>query len=536
MNTTREDGRKSLADRLVRGPAGFRDLLQRLGPTFIKLGQFLALRPDLVPQEYCDELMGLLDQVPSFPWEQARASLREDFGREPTEIFSFINPRPLAAGSLAQAHLARTKDGQEVAVKIQRPQIRGRVLKDLRRTKVLARLLQMSGFSLISSPQELFQELTTWMMQEIDLNHELANLTRLYQLTLNSPYERVPKPYPDLSSARVLTAEFLSGVPVSEILIALRSGRPEELERVKNFGADWNQFAANLVRSTLGQIFRYQFFHADLHPGNLLVLPGSVVGYVDFALCDELDETLRKDQLRYITAVYSGDLEQMFKALTQILIPGERTDIEGLRMEFMAETRTWLGKSANNGIDGVNKRSQMERSPIAQWMVGIMRATRRHGFKVPTQILSMYRALLTAESVAASLAPELDVRAVGQEFFSALAVEEAFHSLDPAKLQPILLNMLALGQDLPGQLRQILADLTEGRLTVKVDVSETQTTARTRSRRVRLLVTSILSLGIAVLITQAQLPRVFGISLCWPLYGVLVLIYISTYFQWRRLR
>ena len=520
----------------MRGPAGFRELLQRLGPTFIKLGQFLALRPDLVPQEYCDELMGLLDQVPPFPWEQARAILREDFRREPTEVFDFINPRPLAAGSLAQAHLARTRDGQEVAVKIQRPQIHSRVSKDLRRGKVLARLLQVSGFSLIASPRELFQELRTWMMQEIDLNHELENLTRLYRLTLNSPYEKVPKPYPDLSSARVLTAEFLSGVPVSEILIALRSGRPEELERVKNFGADWNQFAANLVRSTLGQIFRYQFFHADLHPGNLLVLPGNVVGYVDFALCDEMDETVRKEQLRYITAVYSGDLEQMFKALTQVLIPGDRTDIEGLRMEFMFETRTWLGRSANSGIDGVNNRSRMDPSPIAQWMVGVMRATRRHGYKVPTQILSMYRALLTAEAVATSLAPELDVRAVGQEFFSALAVEEAFRALQPEKWQPILLNALALGQDLPGQLRQIVADLTEGRLTVKVDVSENPRTARTRSRRVRLLVTSILSIGIALLITQADLPRLFGISLFWPLYGVLVLLYISTYFQWRRLR
>ena len=536
MNSAREDGRKSLADRLVRGPVGFRDLLQRLGPTFIKLGQFLALRPDLVPQEYCDELMDLLDQVPPFPWEQARTILTEDLGREPTEVFKFINPRPLAAGSLAQAHLARTRDGQEVAVKIQRPQIRSRVSKDLRRAKVFARLLQMSGFSLIASPQELFQELRTWMMQEIDQKHELENLGRLYRLTGDSPYEKVPKPYPDLSSSRVLTAEFLSGVPVSEILIALRSGRPEESKRVKNIGVDWKQFAANLVRSTLGQVFRYQFFHADLHPGNLLVLPGNVVGYVDFGLCDELDETVRKEQLRYLAAVYSGDVEEMFKALTEVLIPGDRPDIEGLRMEFMAETRTWLARSANSGIDGVNNRSRMDRSPIAQWMVGIMRATRRHGYKVPIQILSMYRALLTAEAVATSLAPELNLRAVGQEFLSALAVEEALHSLDPRKWQPILLNVLALGQDLPSQLRQIVADLTEGRLTVKVDVSETQKTARTRSRRVRLLVTSILSIGIALLITQARLPRLFGISLSWPLYGVLVLIYISTYFQWRRLR
>lgn len=520
----------------MHGPSGFRELLQKLGPTFIKLGQFLALRPDLFPQKYCEELMGLWDQVSPFRWEQARAILREDFGREATEVFNFVNPRPLAAGSLAQAHLARTREGQEVVVKIQRPQIHIRVSKDLRRAKVLARLLQVGGFSLIASPGELFRELRTWMMQEIDLNHELENLGRLYRLTVNSPYEKVPKPYPNLSSARVLTAEFLSGVPVSEILIALRSGRPEELERVKTLGVDWNLFAANLVRSTLGQIFRYQFFHADLHPGNLLVLPGNVVGYVDFGLCDELDETVRKEQLRYLAAVYSGDVEQMFKALTEVLIPGDRSDVEGLRMDFMAETRTWLGRSASSAIDGGNSRSRTDRSPIAQWMVGVMRATRRHGYRVPTQVLSMYRALLTAEAVATSLAPTLDLRSVGREFFSDLAIEEAFHSLEPGEWQPFLLNVLALWRDLPGQLRQTVTDLSEGRLTLRVDVSESQKTAGIRSRRVRLLVTSILSIGIALLVTQAHLPKLFGVSLSWPLFGALVLLYISTYVQWRRLR
>jgi ubiquinone biosynthesis protein len=402
---------------------------------------------------------------------------------------------------------------------------------------LLARLLQAGGVSLIASPGELVQELTTWMMQEIDLKRELANLSRLYRLAAGSPYEKVPNAYPDLSTARVLTAEFLSGVPVSEILIALRSGRPEELKRVEELGGvDWKQFAANLVRSTLGQIFRYQFFHADLHPGNLLLLPGNVIGYVDFGLCDELDEIVRKEQLRYLTAVYSSDVEQMFKALTEIVIPSDRADIEGLRMDFMAETRTWLGRSAGREIDDASSPSRLDRSPIAQWMIGVMRATRRHEYRVPTRILSMYRALLTAETVASSLAPGMDLPLVGREFFAALALEEAFQSLEPRKWQPILLNALALWRDSPGQLRQIVADLAEGRLTVKVEVSETQKTVRTRGRRVRLLVTSILSVGVALLITKTHLPELFGVSLAWPLYLALAVLYISTYFQWRRLR
>lgn len=144
----------SFIGRRFGGPAGFRKKLQRLGPIFIKLGQFLALRPDLLPQEYCDELMGLFDRVSPFSPQEAFAILREDVGREPTELFAHLNPRPIAAGSLAQTHVARTKDGIEVAVKIQRPNIRAMVLRDLGRARSIARVLKLSGASLIVSPDE----------------------------------------------------------------------------------------------------------------------------------------------------------------------------------------------------------------------------------------------------------------------------------------------------------------------------------------------------------------------------------------------
>jgi ubiquinone biosynthesis protein len=125
------------------GPVRFRQLLQKRGPTFIKIGQYLALRPDLLPQEYCDELIQLLDRVPPFPWAQARTILVAELRRDPSEVFRFIDPRPAAAGSLAQVHRALLHDGTEVAVKIQRPQIAERVRRDLKRAQLLARLLDL---------------------------------------------------------------------------------------------------------------------------------------------------------------------------------------------------------------------------------------------------------------------------------------------------------------------------------------------------------------------------------------------------------
>lgn len=523
----------SLSDRLVGGPAGFRQLLQRLGPTFIKIGQFLALRPDLVSQEYCDELMKLLDRVPPFPWGEAKEVLRSELDRDPAEIFAFINPRPVAAGSLAQAHFARLKDGSEVAIKIQRPNIRERILKDLKRARILARLFEMSGVSLVASPQEVVQELTEWMMQEIDFRREVNNMSRLYRLSSGTPNHRIPFAYPELSSQRVLTAEYLRGVAVSEILVALGSGKRGGEERVAALGVDRDQLAANLFNSALTQIFRYQFFHADLHPGNLIVLPGNVLGFVDFGLCDDLDETVRDRQLRYLTAVYSGDTERMFKALLEILIPSEKTDLEAFRRDFFERTSAWRVRRRAAIESGGSW--QADRSPTSAYLVDVMRSARRNQLQVPPRILSMYRTLLTAESVASRLVDRLELRMVGRRFFTGLQIDEAVRALDLQKLQPTLLSFFALLRDSPGQLQQILSELASGRFNINVEVGETRREAQASNRRTRLIAATIASVGLAVLISGDAWPESGETPFRWMSYAALTVIYIYILVQWYRL-
>ena len=211
MTSERPTGDRSLSGRLVGGPVGFRTLLERMGPTYIKVGQFLALRPDLVPQAYCDELMHLLDRVPSFPWEVAREILHEDLGRDPLETFASIDPEPAAAGSLAQVHKGALKDGTVVAIKIQRPGIRDRVLHDLAQARRLARVLHYARVTFIASPQELVDELRQWMFEELDIERELANVSRLRELAKHSRIEFLPRPYAHLSSKRILLPAMLTG-------------------------------------------------------------------------------------------------------------------------------------------------------------------------------------------------------------------------------------------------------------------------------------------------------------------------------------
>ncbi len=535
MSSLNERVRANFRKRLIKGPQDFRLLLERLGPTFIKIGQFLALRPDLLPQEYCDELMLLLDRVPPFPWVEARAILETELGPDLSKFFPFIDPEPVAAGSLAQTHFARLHDGTEVAVKVQRPNIKARVKQDLRRARLMVRLLEVAGIKLIVSPREVLQEVSDWMMQELDFTLELSNMSRLYSLTRESPNEVVPRPYPNLSTGRVLTAEFLRGMRFTTLIEMVGSG-PEGVRELRNMGIDREALAQNLLFACLTQIFRYQFFHADLHPGNLIALPGDVIGFVDFGLCDELDPIVRERQMRYFQAVYTDNFELMFRALVDILIPTESTDYEGFRQDFFEVTGTWQSRSKQEAMDFEEYSKRLGRSPTGEWMVSVMRVARQNGLQVPPRILSMYRATLTAESVANRLDASLDLGPVGRQFFELMQTHEILKSLEPQAVQAFLLNVFNLIRDSPAQLQQIIEDLSNGRFSINVNTTESPKLRRTGNRRTKLLVTAIISVGVAFLLAQPVLPTFGGISVAWPLGIGLALLYLWLVIQWFRLR
>jgi ubiquinone biosynthesis protein len=534
VSTIPRQPEESLLGRLVGGPRGFRELLERLGPTYVKIGQSIALRPDLIPEAYVLELMRLLDSVPPFAWDEAKAVIADDLGDDPARIFAYVNPHPVAAGSLAQTHLARLHDGTEVAVKVQRPGIRTAVARDLGRARLLARVFELGHVSLVVSPRELVDELRVSMLEELDMQNELENLIRLYRLAEGSAIQRIPRPYPNLSGSRVLTVEYIRGIPFSEILLALRSGEADELERVEALGLDLHRLAENLIAASLTQIFRYGFFHADLHPGNLIALPGERIGLVDFGLCNELDETEQERQTRYLAALYGRNVDQIFAALTEVLVPSDEADIAAFRRDFSAETRSWLGRIWDDRTNGGPPRG--ERSPIGEWMVGVMQLARQHQLGLPPRTLSMYRTLLTAETVAHELDTSADLGSVGREFFTALRFEQTLRGLRPDHLQQLGLNLVGLVRDSPGQLHQILSELADGRFTVAMNVAEAPRAERARNRRARIIATAVLSVSVAVVLAVPGLPAVGGVSLGWPLGALLVFLYAATALQWRRMR
>lgn len=518
----------------IGGPVGFRRFLERRGPTFVKIGQFLALRPDLIPREFSEELMRLFERVPAFPWPEARRIIREDLDGEPAELFGYFDPNPVAAGSLAQIYFARLDDGAEVAVKILRPGARARIARDLRHARRLARLLTMSGSSFILSPQEVLEEIAGWLTQELDLQRELSNIGRFRRLASQSRFQVAPRPYPRLSSARILTMEYVRGVHVIDLLAARDPhGRPAAA-RAEAVNIDRDRLAKRLIQSCLTQIFQYRFFHADLHPGNLIALPGGRIAFIDFGLCQALDDTVRKRQMHYLSALYRGDNDQVFRYLQEIIIPTPEADPEGLRRDFFAAVRDWAVEKDDDADHRAGGGAYS--SAVANYMISVMRAAHRNGYKMPIGILAMYRALLTAETVANLLGSKTDLRRVGRTFIEELRSREALRALEIENLGPVLSSYVSLWREYPNQVSQILTDLADSRFVLKVNMSENADLRQIRNRRARAVVTSIAAVSVAVLIAFSGTAEGSPVWLRPMLIGLLLLLYLVTYLDYRRLK
>src|ERR1043166_3521338 len=370
-------------------PARLRRLLIRLGPMFVKIGQFLALRPDVLPQEYCDELLQLVDQAPPEPWESVAAAIERELGAAPEQVFRSIRKTPLAAGSIAQVHQATLHDGTRVVVKVQRANLEERVKKDLARVRWLARALDWSGVSPFTSPEEVVRELGRGLHQELDFSRELRNQQRMFDLLRNEPAVRVPRPFPELSTSKVITSEYLRGLTFSRVMRIVRESGPAAMERL---GYNTEILAEDLMGAGLHQIFRQRFFHADLHPGNLIAMRGNVVGLVDFGLTDVLDPSVERRQADFLASIYSDDVNGMYRAVSQVFIEGPRTNPEAFRRDFFNERSRWIAQKNDEAAPGA-------RSSTASYMVALMRLARVHDTRLPSSVLSLYRTLLTAESV-----------------------------------------------------------------------------------------------------------------------------------------
>ena len=292
-----------------------RMVCEDLGPTFVKLGQVLSTRPDLLPEAYTNELSCLRDDVRPFPFEEADAILAETYGRPTAQVFASLDPTPVASASISQVHKAVLLDGRTVALKVRRPGIEKLVQADLDILKNLAQLAERHLPTLLPyAPTALAREFERSLTRELDFNIERRTMERCQAQLANDPTAHVPFVVREFSTDRVIAMEFIGGVGVTDI------------EGLRRLNLDPAEVAVRGARILLKQIFRFGFFHADPHPGNLRVLANGVVVPLDYGMFGQLDGRTRERIADLLAGLLAQDTDRVIRSLDALEIRGEHVD------------------------------------------------------------------------------------------------------------------------------------------------------------------------------------------------------------------
>jgi len=383
-----------------------RRLLEDMGMTYIKLGQFLAMRFDILPEEMCRQLARLFDSVPPLPPDVVRAVLKRELARPVESLFREFDWHCVAAASVAQVHKAVSRDGDVVAVKIQRPGIDVTFAADIRNFRRAARLgdrVRLLGTQSLVDAVDEFEEYT---VRELDFTVEGQTAERLRQQ--GGPFADAPCIYWGLTTSRVLTMEFVDGHPLSQIIELVESGREAELAILAP-GLDLQQAVRNIARASMRQLFVTGFFHADPHPGNIFLRNDGTAVFVDFGIFGQLTADRRETVASYIEQVALGNVEQSYRHFVRLLDSTDQTDHEALKREIHESMRHWHRASEEDGPAG-------ERH-LGKYISDFVATVRRYDARMTFGMLLFWRALMTLDATMLRFKGRFDLLTELRDFF-----------------------------------------------------------------------------------------------------------------------
>ncbi|HET6317481.1 MAG TPA: AarF/UbiB family protein [Chloroflexota bacterium] len=411
-----------------------RKALEELGGAWVKLGQMLAMRFDLLPAAYCEELLKLLNAVPPFPYSDVREIVRQELGAPPEELFTSFVSEPFASASIGQVHKAKLPTGENVAVKVQRPRIREIMRADIDLMYSMTALLDWTRFLGATDSRVLIDEFARWTADELDYLIEARQSVLLYENAQDDELERVARVYRGYTTSRVLTAELIEGIPLVNIVVAVRARDSAYLTQLKANGFDLEQIVRHLDWNMLNQVYVFGCFHADLHPANLYILPGNVIGYVDFGMVGRLSQGVRESLIRYSWLLFHWEIEAAVRELMRWFAPTSMTDAAQARLQLARVHEGFLYALANEGDEtgGAPAVVQAEgRNPYTMLAFEIMDTVRRNHLTLAADIVAFLRMLVMLGSLRHQLATDYDLPSVARRFFGRLIQQQGQAWLDP---------------------------------------------------------------------------------------------------------
>ncbi|WP_248928856.1 ABC1 kinase family protein [Paenibacillus hamazuiensis] len=419
-------------------------VLQQLGPTFIKLGQIASTRSDIIPGPILKELEKLQDQVPPFSFHEVRDILEAELGIEVDHTFARFDKKPVAAASIGQVHLALLHTGEQVAVKIQRPDIAVTIRTDLEILQNLA-VLAEARFEWARRHQirRMVEEFSKSLWNELDYTIEGSNTEKIAAQFGRNTRIHIPRVYWEFSSKKVLTTEFLDGIKLTDLQLLHENGYSRK------------RIAERLMKAMLQQMFVDGFFHADPHPGNIMVLPGEVLGFLDFGLVGRLTPELKRHLSGLIIALMLQSSEGIIRAVLGMNLVTPEVNVAELRRDVDRLHDKYVGLS-------------FRQMSLGEAVNDLLDVAYRHHVQIPADFVLLGKSLITVEGVVEQLDPDISIIQIAEPFGKRLMMERLHPKSIFGSIKEEWTQISDIALQLPGHIKDLMALVKRGKIDVNL--------------------------------------------------------------------
>ncbi|MCC8358724.1 ABC1 kinase family protein [Salinimicrobium sediminilitoris] len=464
--------------------------LKQMGPTYVKLGQLLSTRPDLLPDRYLEALATLQDDNPTIPYEEVQEIVENELGTKISKAFNYFEEEPLASASIGQVHLAELRSGKTVAVKVQRPGIRKKFMEDLDTLEEMAGLAvkhtdvgKKYGFS------DVLGELRRIMLHELDYLREANNLVTLGINLKEYPRLIVPQPIPDYTTSKVLTMEYVKGKKITSI---------SPLKKTEN---DYTALVDEFIEAYLKQIVSDGFVHADPHPGNIHLLENEKIALMDLGMVAQFSKKMKDYLLRLLLGLSKNDGEEI---ATILLSMSEITE-HASEKEFRRQISIMVQESSHSTAQDMQ---------TGRLLVQMNRSAARNGILLPVEVNILGKILLNMDQIIAFLAPEYDLREAVRRYMNKLLQDQMINELKPEDIFSVFLDSKKLAENLPDRLDKITENLARNEFRFKIDAIDekrfTDGFQKVANRITLGLIIAAMIIGAAMLMSVPSPFMIFG--------------------------
>jgi ubiquinone biosynthesis protein len=429
-------------------PERLRMAFAELGPSFIKLAQILSSRPDLITKVYAEEFRKLQDEVPPFPAAEAVGIIEEELRKPVSEVFLGFEDSPMAAASIAQVHKAALLDGQDVIVKVQRPDIKENILSDIDIMGTVSQLMEKHvPESRFFNPAGIVAEFSRTVQRELDFRGEARNCLRMRRIFRENPKVYIPEVYTDYLTEKVLVMERVKGV------------RVDEVEAIDRMGLDRGELASTITDAYLKMILEDGFFHADPHPGNIFVMEDGRVCFMDFGIVGWVTEETKATLASTFVSLLKKDYDGLVENYVELGYLPEDADVDTFRREFKADLVDLIEPLYGVAIKEIN---------VAEYLDLVIQLAAKHRLIVPSDLLLINKTFMLLENILRELEPEFNFIDAAEPYAEKIAKEK----YSPKKaIERVSKELADFGDTLvlfPRQFRQILRKFIRDEIRIKI--------------------------------------------------------------------